>query len=72
MILQDVAGFVLALMLTAVCSLLFGIEIGRCSENELWNRSLESAGLQVVWHEERTSSGCTNWIEIAKKEVRND
>ena len=72
MTLQDVVGFVLALMLTMVCSLLLGIEVGRCSENELWNRSLESAGLQAVWHEERTSSGCTNWIEIAKKEVRND
>lgn len=72
MTLQDVAGLVLALTLTAVCSLLLGIAVGRCSENELWNRSLESAGLQAVWHEERTSSGCTNWIEIAKKEVRND
>lgn len=49
--------------------LLLGIIIGGCIDNAFWNRALESAGLQAVWHEERTSSGCTNWIEIVKKEV---
>lgn len=69
MTIEDAAGLGLALTLTAVVGLILGIAVGRCSENELWNRSLESAGLQAVWHEERTSTGCTNWIEICEKEA---
>lgn len=69
MTLEDAVGLGLALTLTAVCSLLLGVAVGRCSENVLWNRALKSVGLQAVWHEERSTSGCTNWLEIVKKEV---
>lgn len=69
MTLEDAFGLGLALTSTAVCGLLLGVAVGRCSENVLWNRALKSAGLQAVWHEERSTSGCTNWLEIVKKKV---
>lgn len=70
MTLEDaVPDIVTGVMLTAV-GLLIGVAIGTCMENAFWNRSLKSAGLQAVWREERSTSGCTNWLEIVKKEVK--
>lgn len=63
---EDTVGLVPVLI---VVVLLLGVAIGGCVDNVYWNRALKSAGLQAVWHEERSTSGCTNWLEIVKKEV---
>lgn len=52
-----------------VAVLLLGVAIGMFMENAYWKCSMKSAGLQAVWHEERSTSGCTNWLEIVKKAV---
>lgn len=69
MTLEDAVGLWLELMLIAV-GLLIGVAIGRHVEKAVWNHNLKSAGLQAVWHEETSTSGCTNWFEIVKKEVK--
>lgn len=69
MTLEDAVGLWLDLMWIAV-GLLLGVAIGRFMENAYWNRALKSAGLQAVWHEESSTSGCTNWLEIVTKEVK--